>query len=171
VTLNSQKQKLVRDSASNQDPGFPGHSEFKTVLQEWANASFLYKFIYDNGHYYKSIPLPKDVPMGVPKECYHNAAILSLALPDLTYVEGVARGILPVSHAWCINESNEVVDNTWPYNPSDEYFGIAFNREYIAKRVFKYKKAIPLIDDWEADWPLINDKRLFKEALFVRKVK
>lgn len=168
--LKSQKQKLELDSVSNQDQGFPEHSEFKTVLQEWAKVSFLYKFILDHGYYYKSISLPKDVPMGTPKQCYHNAAILSLARDDLTYVEGVARGILPVSHAWCINESNEVVDPTWSYDPTDEYFGIAFNREYLAKRVFKFKRTVPLIDDWEARWPLIYDDKLFNEAIYVRKI-
>ncbi len=67
------------------------------------------------------------------KQCFCNAFDLALDNPDLTYVEGYAKtGRQPeVLHAWVVDKSNRVVDNTWDNPESNEYFGIPLDRLYV----------------------------------------
>jgi hypothetical protein len=53
----------------------------------------------------------------------------------LTYVEGVAVGIIPVDHAWCVKADGTVVDPTWAggRQKCDDYFGVPFDKITLYK--------------------------------------
>ncbi len=97
--------------------------------------------ILTNGRFFEPTPLPKGLPKGEIKDCFRNAFLLAHE-HDLTYVEGYARGIIPVHHAWNVDKNGKVVDNTWcgtdskpslRRNPvlGEEYFGVALNLEFV----------------------------------------
>jgi hypothetical protein len=52
-----------------------------------------------------------------------------------------------------------VVDLTWTGGPKRpelgrEYFGVPFKTGFVAMQALKYHAVVPLLDDWEHDWPL-----------------
>lgn len=84
---------------------------------------------------------PVDLPFGIDvmeaKQCFYNAAMLSLENDDLYYTEGYASGFgLFVEHAWVQNAQGDVIDPTWAgINNADEeavYIGIPWTREAYA---------------------------------------
>lgn len=61
-----------------------------------------------------------------PKACFANAQYMSqLSERGLRYVEGYAVCIIPVHHAWCVDENDNVVEVTWK-EPGVAYFGLEF---------------------------------------------
>ncbi len=85
---------------------------------------------------------------GKPKHCYWNAYELAARTRGkLRYVEGYANGGIPMSHAWCIDEHDRVIDPTWrpdngQYDDGDrDYFGIVIPLP-IVKRLRAENKGI-----------------------------
>lgn len=81
------------------------------------NPPMLEAFLLEHGQPYgPRIELPAGVEYGRAKDCYRNAFGQAF-LPDspYTYVEGYALtpGLIPVPHAWIVNERGEVIDPTW----------------------------------------------------------
>lgn len=89
------------------------------------------------GRAYRSAPLPPSVPRGVPRECYRNAGALVIdsVEPRYAYCEGYAMrgGLIPVHHAWCLDEQGCVVDPTWPHDEKSEYLGVALSRDALLR--------------------------------------
>lgn len=122
----------------------------------------IYDFILQNGLYFKIKPLPKGIIQGKMKECYKNAALLSLEKPNYFYAEGIACGIIPVLHAWCVDKDKNVIDPTW--SDGKEYFGVIIKKGFLFKQVEKC--GFGLIDDWKNRWPLLTlDKKIWKEVI------
>lgn len=70
-------------------------------------------FILRHGRFWNPAPLPRSVkPMPI-KMCYHNSRLLAQRRKGFRYVEGVALGIIPVHHAWCVDPHGNVIDATW----------------------------------------------------------
>ena len=112
------------------------------------------------------------VPDGAPstdKECFNNAAsmVLDGRYKGLTYVEGYATAMLPLHHAWVVDVDGQVIDPTWDDHPDAEYFGVAFDVEYVRREVLRTetwgvlwehdaRPNLPLMGDqaegWEARW-------------------
>lgn len=109
------------------------------------------EFVYRNGRLFKI--KPHNIKRGPMKECYRNAALLSIQDPKYYYVEGYAMGIIPAMHAWCIDKDKNVIDPTWP--DGREYFGVVFKESYLFKHMEKYKR-YGLIDNWQNEWPLFK---------------
>lgn len=69
------------------------------------------------------------------RQCFANAARLALAVPELTYVEGYARGSsgFVVHHAWCVDLAGGVIDRTWRQRDVEvgEYFGIPIDTDWL----------------------------------------
>ena len=97
----------------------------------------LSRFKLDHGKEYPLGPHSFSLPRDTPKACFTNAAHLALRLPHLTYVEGMVMSVIPIEHAWCVDEEGVVVDTTLTEDRLDgrerEYFGVPFQTEYLRK--------------------------------------
>jgi hypothetical protein len=68
------------------------------------------------------------------KECYYNAQRFALAFDGIRYFEGFASAIIPVEHAWIVNDRGEIIETTWPVSgeyPPLEYYGIEIPTDAI----------------------------------------
>lgn len=76
--------------------------------------------------------LPGDLTLGAPRQCYDNAGNLALER-GWAYCEGFAMrpGLFPMHHAWCLDAVGAVVDPTWPYDPANEYLGVALDESFL----------------------------------------
>lgn len=77
-------------------------------------------------------PLPNNIEVGLPKQCYLNCLQLLDEHPEFKYCEGYALAtdsVLPVPHAWLVNSAMEVIDPTWN-NPAI-YLGVTFNSNWL----------------------------------------
>jgi hypothetical protein len=97
-----------------------------------------YDFLLANGvEFKKTVKVDRD--LGEMGECYANAGRIALMEDEWTYVEGLAflPGLIPMSHAWLVNDAGEIWDPTWEYEAETEYFGVAFNTEYLRKTIME----------------------------------
>ena len=128
----------------------------KNMLKRIGNYYCLEDFVLKNGQLFESKMLPKKVKRGPMKECFKNAALLSMET-SYYYVEGFAFGIIPVIHGWCVNKKGRVIDPTW--EDGKEYYGIIIKRDYLFKYLLKYKR-YGLLENWENGYPLLKlDKK------------
>jgi hypothetical protein len=111
------------------------------------------EFVLKNGKFMGSRSIASNqCPKGEAKQCFYNAYHLA-SMFDFIYCEGYAAGIIPVHHAWCIDEDGNILDNTW--DTGEEYFGVPFDLKYVNKTILKRKK-YGVIDNWEMKWPLLR---------------
>jgi hypothetical protein len=97
----------------------------------------------------------KRVRRGKMKQCFMNAYHLARTNSNLHYCEGVAAGIIPVMHAWCVDKNGQVHDPTWPFDPTDQYWGVSFDLKYV-DRVLVEKKTWGVLDNYEQRHPLLR---------------
>ena len=100
------------------------------------------KYLEKNGKEWEAAPLPSDIKMGTPKECYSNATHLILRHPELSYCEGIAYpGDLPSSlgflHAWAVDKDGKVVDPTFREPEKAKYFGVKYDNDKYLKHIQK----------------------------------
>jgi len=82
------------------------------------------------------------------RECYRNAYKLSQLNNDLQYVEGIAIGIIPTKHAWCVTLDGKVVDPTWPPKYRIAYFGVPIDKRWLNKVICATQR-YGLIEEWQ----------------------
>ena len=120
------------------------------------------EFIYKNGQSFKPGPLPKKVRRGPMKQCFRNAALLSMET-SYYYAEGYTLSIIPTIHAWCVSRKGKVVDPTW--KDGKEYYGIVIKKSYLYKYLLKYKR-YGLLENWEKGYPLLKlDKKIWQKKI------
>lgn len=123
----------------------------------------MYEFVLVNGRAYDP---PKDGPGMMNGECFKNAADMAVGNPRMTYVEGFATtGMLPVFHAWCVDEDGNVVDPTWG-TKGTAYFGVPFPTKYLT-HVLCSRGYYGVIDAWLGDgdpWPLLSGKHGYNKG-------
>ncbi|MGO7301377.1 hypothetical protein ACC718_32745 [Rhizobium ruizarguesonis] len=79
---------------------------------------------------------PNWLKIGAAGLCFNNATAYALERDDIYYVEGYAIDAdlpAPVQHAWLVNAVGEVVAPTWDDSRDHVYFGIAFERAFVAE--------------------------------------
>jgi len=100
---------------------------------------------------------------GQMKQCYKNAFDLTMENSDLIYVEGFATTVIPVMHAWVVDQDGVIADPTWKveerlkdYEPSG-YYGVMFSHQQCIDIMFKSGQ-YGMLDAWTAGWPLFQKK-------------
>jgi hypothetical protein len=99
------------------------------------------------------------------KHCFENSYRAAVASRGkLRYVEGFAHSqILPVHHAWNIDEKDRVVDTTWCgveddplYRPpvGTAYIGCIFDLSFV--RAMRTNDNTSVIDQWQKGWPVLK---------------
>lgn len=131
-----------------------------TEFARW-QASFILRY----GQSFRPRRLPSRIKPGRSGGCFHNCQT-RLAGSSFVYCEGFAlhEGLFPVHHAWLCTRKGELADLTWTAKKFDlirrlapigvEYFGIPFKREYVLLRMLTAKASVPILDDWENNFPL-----------------
>lgn len=111
------------------------------------------------GKEFKSAPwiLKESYHRRTPKECYANALHLAIVHQELTYVEGFCYrdGLIPIAHAWCVDDSGAVFDPTLPEPEEFAYFGVPFKTSFVTDYV-QYKGTYGVVDDWMRKFPMLR---------------
>lgn len=66
------------------------------------------------------------------KHCYMNAFMAAVENEGWSYVEGYAHNIIPVPHAWCLDEKGIVVETTWE-SVGTEYYGVPLSLDWVMR--------------------------------------
>lgn len=122
-------------------------------------------FLLQHGEWFEPRALPSGIKRGAPKCCYANAMIVGRLL-GLKYVEGYAMGVIPLEHAWCIDDRNRIYEVTWQ-KPGAAYLGVPFSVERAddatwngdASVLSDPRKEFSIFwkpwtgEDWNKQWP------------------
>jgi hypothetical protein len=129
------------------------------------------ELVLAHGKYYTPQELPKNFPRMPAKNCYQNAQKLveeqyRTNYHDdkgytLTYVEGYAISVIPLLHAWVIDDKGNVIDPTWE-DTSGEYFGIAIPMDYVY-HMNLMRESYGVLDAWDIGFPLLTGEHSFRE--------
>jgi hypothetical protein len=90
-----------------------------------------YSFIARHGRLFIAVNKVEDCELMVAKQCYSNS-YTQQAL-GLGYVEGygMIEGLIPLAHAWNVDELDAVLDYTWGSHRRAAYFGVEFSIEFV----------------------------------------
>lgn len=89
------------------------------------------------------------------KECFTNAWH-DANNHGWLYIEGYAdSGIIPVQHAWCVDENGTVIETTWE-KAGQEYLGVALDTDWVAKVSVETGYWGILGNDWIRDVTLLK---------------
>ncbi len=134
------------------------------ILEGW-KYSCIEDFVLKNGREFtERIPfwdelMPK-------KECFKNAADITIENRDIIYVEGFAqpKGLITTNHAWCCTKKGKIIDPTW--DKGEFYYGVPFSTDYLIESLLKREK-YGILDNWEMDYPLLKEgiKKCFLEKI------
>lgn len=123
-------------------------------------SGFLYAGMEDllqqHGQFWAAGKLPRGVRYGVPKHCFQNAQDLVDKHPTkYRYVEGLALGVIPVHHAWCVTPDGTVVDPTWRDGATSTYFGVEIPRETF--HAHRTEDNLTVLDGWDKGWKILRE--------------
>ena len=99
---------------------------------------------------------PGEAVLSVAKECFDNAYRLARR-SKLRYVEGYALGVIPLKHAWVLNDQDEVIDPTWhklQLGLGTAYYGAVIPLNLMAKA--RRGGSATGLFDWMGHFPLLR---------------
>lgn len=112
-------------------PSIDGLQSYLKFVAEQIGAMSYEAVVLKYGQSYPApaIARPKGIRKGKDGECFANAYHVA-ADKGWQYVEGFARSIIFVHHAWVIDDRGNVVETTWK-EPGTEYYGIPLDMQFI----------------------------------------
>ena len=127
-------------------------------------------FLLKHGTFFQIDGLPATIrPMRL-GECYENAWRVSNRSKAYHYVEGVALGVIPLSHAWLVDRDGHAYDPTWAgldSGPGTSYFGVELNLDEV--RLSRRHGSKSLLEDFRRDFPALTGAEVVaKDAWFHR---
>jgi hypothetical protein len=137
------------------------------ILADYVKVNNINRLLLEKGQFFE---YGVQCKLGTVKQCFKNATILAECNPtQLIYCEGMALGVIPVWHAWCIDHRGIVHDPTWrkgKVGPDNRvYFGIPLKLHYVQDTILRTER-YGVIDNWEDDWPILtDDPKLWLEDL------
>ncbi|MDJ0726229.1 MAG: hypothetical protein QNJ38_14035 [Prochloraceae cyanobacterium] len=132
--------------------------------KDWKYGGFE-ELVLDLGVSSEAIPLPNDIELGQPKNCYFNCREIIKERSDLIYCEGFALvQDLPLafSHAWLLDSQGKAIDPTWE-TPGIEYMGVPFNNQWAIDFIEQRKYPEEYLSVFEGNF--LEKYSLLKEGL------
>lgn len=112
-------------------------------------------FLLQRGRWFAPHPFPPRLQRGQLGLCFQNAFILAVrSRGRLRYCEGIAAGIIPMEHAWCIDADDRVVDPTWRDDDGVGYIGVVVPLDAV--RAVRKRGTTSALFDWQAHFPLLK---------------
>ena len=97
--------------------------EYLTHVADFMDRPSYERLTLETGDYWMTAVVDNYGPLG---ECYRNAYEAATTNSGWQYVEGFSLSIIPIMHAWCVNEEGDAVEVTWD-TPGKEYRGIVID--------------------------------------------
>lgn len=114
--------------------------------------------LQEEGKFYEARRLPAEYRKMRIRQCFNNALLMACWYPNLRYCEGLAHGVLPVHHAWCLDENDEVVDPTWKLKDRElseiGYYGVVIPTEVVRMAVITVDRS-GILDLWGDGHPFL----------------
>lgn len=124
-------------------------------------------------HYGRSFrPLaepPGWLRIGANKECFKNAARVTLNRADVFYAEGYAVDLvgvpIPIAHAWLVNSRGQVIDPTWTDASDCAYFGVVFRKAFVCRMIASRPSWSGILEDALLMRRELGTRQRFESAL------
>lgn len=125
-------------------------------------------FLLREGKFYPPKKLPTKYKRGLPKHCFGNSYELGVHKYKLQYCEGLVWSVVPIVHAWNLEENGTVVDLTLPEDVAGfvrGYWGITFPLKHLIPLLYRREHYGPFLDDFARGYPLYQTPWNDGEAL------
>ncbi len=128
-------------------------NEYLTHVSEFMDRPSYERLVLEEGDYWMTASVSKSQgPLG---ECYRNAYEVATENPGWGYVEGFALSIIPIMHAWCVNEEGDAVEVTWD-TPGKEYKGIVMDIAEASAAIVETGRWGVMPNDYANEFKLLN---------------
>lgn len=117
------------------------------TLERHGSAKTVFSIVANYGKTFIPEIRPEWLDLQEPKQCFKNSLNLSL-ITGLTYCEGFIYRVMPIHHAWCIDDEGKVYDPTIKDQHNIPYFGIPFEQDF-AFRVAQESGMYGILDNYE----------------------
>jgi hypothetical protein len=100
------------------------------------------------------LPSIRPMPLG---QCFENAYRLATRTSAFHYVEGYAMGIIPMHHAWVIDQDGNAYDPTWASGATglgSAYIGVELN--LAAVRAARRQGCLSALENWRDGYPALH---------------
>jgi hypothetical protein len=127
-------------------------------------------FLLKHGTLFTPCGLPAALrPMRM-QQCFENAYRVARRTKAFHYVEGVALGLIPMDHAWVIDQDGNAYDPTWASTATglaSAYIGVELNLDEV--QLSRRGGCSSLLTDWKRDFIALQGVDVFaKDRWFAR---
>ncbi|HEY6965860.1 MAG TPA: hypothetical protein VI229_00200 [Burkholderiales bacterium] len=107
-----------------------------------------YAFVLKHGRLWTPAPRPAGMRKQRNGTCFKSAYEAAERDSALTYVEGYGMSVIPVLHAWCVDQEGRVVDPVWTNPETRAYYGIPLTLEFLHRTMMR-TRVYGVLDDPE----------------------